>query len=29
MVVLRCPKCTSGRASFGNKIRKFTDNMYI
>ena len=24
-----CPKCTSGRASFGNKIRRFNDNMYI
>ena len=23
------PKCTSGRSSFGNKIRRFTDNMYI
>ena len=27
-----CPKsgeCTSGKASFGNKIRRFTDNIYI
>ena len=27
-----CPKCTSGRVpgtSFGNKIRRFTDSMYI
>ena len=24
-----CPKRTSGRASFENKIRRFTNNMYI
>ena len=24
-----CPKHTSDRASLGNKIRRFTDNMYI
>ena len=23
------PKCTSGRTSFGNKIRRLTDNTYI